>query len=85
MTSNVTELYRGRSLWACVDGDGVVTLHLDRVGESVNKLDSLAVRELAAACAAIAVSPGARGLLVISDKPAFVVGADIFEFTSTFA
>jgi len=85
MSGNDTVLYSGRSLRVAMDCGGIVTLHFDREGESVNKLDSLTVKELAAACKAIAACRSARGVLVTSGKAAFIVGADIFEFTATFA
>jgi len=85
MGGNDTVLFRGQSLRVTLDCGGIVTLHFDRAGESVNKLDSLAVGELAAAAEAIAVCKSARGVLVTSGKAAFIVGADIFEFTTIFA
>jgi 3-hydroxyacyl-CoA dehydrogenase / enoyl-CoA hydratase / 3-hydroxybutyryl-CoA epimerase / enoyl-CoA isomerase len=81
----MSELYRGKALRADLGDDGIVTLCFDREGESVNKFDSLTVSELAAAAEQIRSSNAARGVLVTSGKPVFIVGADIFEFTATFS
>ncbi|MDE2367873.1 MAG: enoyl-CoA hydratase/isomerase family protein [Burkholderiales bacterium] len=82
-----TWLYRGRTLGVVrIDGE-FAELAFDREGESVNKLDTLAMDELRAATAAIAAiaAQGAlRGLLVTSAKPVFIVGADIGEFGAMF-
>jgi len=64
---------------------GIVELCFDARGQAINKLDVRTVDELGAAAAAIRKSGAARGVLVTSAKEAFIVGADIFEFTSLFA
>ncbi len=81
----MSKLYRGKSIRADLEGDGIVNLCFDREGESVNKFDSGTVAELGAATEAIRVSGAVRGVLVTSGKQVFIVGADIFEFTATFA
>lgn len=60
-------------------------LCFDRRGESVNKFDARTLQELQDATAAIAADATLRGLLVTSAKDSFIVGADIFEFTTLFA
>lgn len=64
--------------------DGFVELRFDRQGESVNKFDALTLSELGEAVALLQRSPGLRGVLVTSGKPAFIVGADIFELNTLF-
>lgn len=67
------------------DEAGIVELRFERDKESVNKLDRLAFEELARAVELIAGTRGVKGLLITSAKEAFIVGADIFEFTAVFA
>lgn len=64
--------------------DGIVELVLDLQGSTVNKLDRATMDDLAAAVALLEREP-VRGLLLRSDKAAFVVGADITEFPALFA
>lgn len=52
---------------------------------SVNKLDRHTIQSLDAALDALAADPSIKGLILSSDKPAFIVGADIGEFLSMFA
>ena len=63
--------------------DRLYEIHLDRKDGSVNKLDMLTFRELRTV---LDLLDGAqpRGVLISSGRDAFVVGADIFEFTSLF-
>ncbi len=66
------------------DISGIVELRFERGTESVNKLDRLTFEELFRAIEIIRSTPGLRGLLITSAKEAFIVGADIFEFTAVF-
>ncbi len=66
------------------DVSGIVELRFERGTESVNKLDRLAFEELRRAIDVIGSTQGLRGLLITSAKDAFIVGADIFEFTGVF-
>jgi 3-hydroxyacyl-CoA dehydrogenase/enoyl-CoA hydratase/3-hydroxybutyryl-CoA epimerase/enoyl-CoA isomerase len=77
-------LFDGESLKVEELGDGLVELRFERKGESVNKLDRLAFRELRSALDIVAKAPGLKGLLVTSAKDVFIVGADIFEFVEVF-
>ena len=65
------------------DGE-LAELRFERANEAVNKLDVLTFGELRRALDSIAASPAIRGVLITSAKDAFIVGADIFEFTSVF-
>jgi 3-hydroxyacyl-CoA dehydrogenase/enoyl-CoA hydratase/3-hydroxybutyryl-CoA epimerase/enoyl-CoA isomerase len=78
-------LFQGNSLWVELRDGGIAELCFAAEGQSVNKFDVRTVDELAAATKAIQERSGIRGVLVTSAKEAFIVGADIFEFTSLFA
>jgi 3-hydroxyacyl-CoA dehydrogenase/enoyl-CoA hydratase/3-hydroxybutyryl-CoA epimerase/enoyl-CoA isomerase len=77
-------LFEGKSIRVELCEDGIVELCFD-TAESINKLDVPTIEELEAATKAIREFDGARGVLVTSAKDAFIIGADIFEFTSLFA
>lgn len=64
--------------------DGLVELHFDLKGESVNKFNTATVQDLQAALDALEAEKDVRGLLLSSGKGVFVVGADITEFTAMF-
>ncbi len=73
--------YQGKTIRLRTIGTGVVELCFDRDGDTVNKFDQLALRELQEALAALANAQGLRGVLLSSGKPDyFNVGADIGEF-----
>ena len=78
-------LFQGNSLWVELHDGGIAELCFAAEGQSVNKFDVRTVEELAAAAKAIGERSGVRGVLVTSAKEAFIVGADIFEFTTLFA
>lgn len=66
--------------------DGIAELCFDRRNESINKFDARTVDELRAATDAIrGARRPVRGVLITSAKDVFIVGADIFEFTESFA
>lgn len=77
-------LFDGQTVKVEEQGNGIVELRFERGNEAVNKLDRLALDELRRAIAAIAGAPGVKGVLITSAKDAFIVGADIFEFTAIF-
>lgn len=77
--------YQGRTIRVHALDAGMAEMCFDREGESVNKFDQLALRELREALAGVASADGLRGLLITSAKPGyFIVGADIGEFGSLF-
>ncbi len=78
-------LYTGPAFSAATLGDGIVELKFDLAGESVNKLNQVALRDFAAATQAIAKDGSVKGVVVTSGKPVFIVGADITEFGAMFA
>ena len=78
-------LYSGPAFSAAALGDGIVELKFDLAGESVNKLNQVALRDLDAAVQAIAKAPDVKGMILTSGKSVFIVGADITEFGPMFA
>ncbi len=77
-------IWEGTALRLLHVGDGVAELCFDRRDQAVNVFDREALAEFEAALDALAGRDDVRGLLVTSSKESFVVGADIFEFASTF-
>jgi 3-hydroxyacyl-CoA dehydrogenase/enoyl-CoA hydratase/3-hydroxybutyryl-CoA epimerase/enoyl-CoA isomerase len=78
-------MFQGQSVRVDLDRTGIAELCFDRRDEAINKLDARTIAELKTATEAIRAATGVRGVLVTSAKEAFIVGADIFEFTSLFA
>lgn len=72
-------IYQGKSLTVKLN-DGIAELTFDLQGESVNKLNEQTMAEIKQAVETLVSTEGVKGLLIKSDKPAFIVGADIFEF-----
>ena len=77
-------IYTGKSLSVSLLDDGFAELVFDAEG-SVNKFDRQTVTELDEATQALLKESGVKGLVVRSAKSAFIVGADITEFTGLFA
>ncbi|MEE4461021.1 3-hydroxyacyl-CoA dehydrogenase NAD-binding domain-containing protein, partial [Azotobacter chroococcum] len=79
-------MFNGKAMRLTALEAGLVELTLDLQGSSVNKLDSLTLGELAEVVRLLEHhGHEIEGLLIASAKPAFVVGADITEFTAAFA
>ncbi|MDB6100796.1 MAG: fatty acid oxidation complex subunit alpha FadB [Gammaproteobacteria bacterium] len=78
-------MFHGQSIRVELRPTGIAELCFDRQNESINKFDARTVAELKSATDAIRGTPGVRGVLVTSAKEVFIVGADIFEFTTMFA
>ncbi|MFD2167574.1 fatty acid oxidation complex subunit alpha FadB [Thalassotalea euphylliae] len=76
-------LFQGKSLSAELLADGIVEFKFDAEG-SVNKFDQATFEEYRAVVDAIKNCSDAKGVIVTSGKPAFIVGADITEFLETF-
>jgi 3-hydroxyacyl-CoA dehydrogenase / enoyl-CoA hydratase / 3-hydroxybutyryl-CoA epimerase / enoyl-CoA isomerase len=77
-------MYAGQSVSVSLTDSGIAELVLDASEASVNVLNSHLQDELGQALAALGTSDRVRGLLIYSAKPAFVLGADITEFTPLF-
>ena len=76
-------LYKGDTLYLNWLEDGIAELVFDAPG-SVNKLDTATVASLGQALDVLEKQPELKGLLLRSNKAAFIVGADITEFLSLF-
>jgi len=77
-------MFKGKCVQVNPLDEGLVEIRFDRVEGSVNKLDNGTVDEFRQAVAAVADRPDVRGVLVASEKDAFIVGADITEFGAKF-
>jgi 3-hydroxyacyl-CoA dehydrogenase/enoyl-CoA hydratase/3-hydroxybutyryl-CoA epimerase/enoyl-CoA isomerase len=77
-------LYSGPAFSATALDDGIVELKFDLAGESVNKLNRVAMADLAAATDALAKDASVKAVMLTSGKPVFIVGADITEFGGIF-
>jgi 3-hydroxyacyl-CoA dehydrogenase/enoyl-CoA hydratase/3-hydroxybutyryl-CoA epimerase/enoyl-CoA isomerase len=78
-------MFKGQSIQLVRLHDSLVELRFDRQQQSINKLDTGTIMELQAATQALREDASIRGMLVTSAKASFIVGADIFEFTTLFA
>ncbi|HVW70554.1 MAG TPA: fatty acid oxidation complex subunit alpha FadB [Steroidobacteraceae bacterium] len=78
-------IFQGHSIRVQLRDGGIAELCFDAGKEAINKLDLRTIEELAAATQAVAGTDAVRGVLVTSAKETFIVGADIFEFTTLFA
>lgn len=77
-------IYQGSAIQVSQTKSGIARLCFNQADSSVNVFNQAMLAELRAAIAAVAASD-ARGLILTSAKAAFVVGADIKEFTGLFA
>ena len=77
-------IYSGKALSVEVLRSGVANLVFDLEGSSVNKFNQETLRELQEAVAVLK-SIEVAGVIFSSAKPAFIVGADIAEFTAMFS
>ncbi|MFC3123314.1 fatty acid oxidation complex subunit alpha FadB [Agaribacter flavus] len=77
-------IYEGTNLSVDLLEGSIAELVFDSSG-SVNKFDQQTISELASAIESIRQTKGVKGVLVRSNKPAFVVGADITEFMPLFS
>jgi 3-hydroxyacyl-CoA dehydrogenase/enoyl-CoA hydratase/3-hydroxybutyryl-CoA epimerase/enoyl-CoA isomerase len=76
--------YEGRA-FHCKELEGnIVELQFNLEGDSVNKFNELALKELAEAIQKIKADTSIRGLLLTSAKDSFIVGADVTEFLNHF-
>lgn len=77
-------IYSGKALSVDVLPSGAARLVFDLEDSSVNKFNQQTLRELQEAVAALAEAD-VTGVIFSSAKPAFIVGADITEFTAMFS
>ena len=78
-------LHSGPAFSVTALDDGIVEVKFDLAGESVNKINALALQDFDAATQAIANDPSVKGIVLTSGKGVFIVGADITEFGAWFA
>lgn len=76
-------LYQSENIQADWVKQGIVELIFNAKG-SINKLDTKTVAMLSEALTVLEATPGLKGVILRSEKPAFIVGADITEFLSLF-
>jgi len=77
-------IYQGNAITVQQLDNGIAELKFDLQGESVNKFDVRAVKELSEAIDALEATDGLKGVLATSGKGVFIVGADITEFGAVF-
>ncbi|WP_154115076.1 fatty acid oxidation complex subunit alpha FadB [Vibrio cincinnatiensis] len=77
-------IYQAKTLQVKELQDGIAELNFCSP-ESVNKLDLATLTALNEALDALHQHSGLKGLILTSNKPAFIVGADITEFLGLFA
>ncbi|WP_211828842.1 fatty acid oxidation complex subunit alpha FadB [Kistimonas asteriae] len=78
-------IYEGQAITVTLLDDGIAQLNFDLQGESVNKFNQTTLKELHEATDAVRANSDVKGVVVSSSKDVFIVGADITEFTETFA
>ena len=76
-------IYSGSALNVTLLPSGIANLTFDLRDSSVNKFNELTLRELREALDVL-METDISGLIFSSAKPAFIVGADITEFTGDF-
>ena len=76
-------IYTGKALSVDLLPSGTAHLIFDLEGSSVNKFNQQTLQELQEAVASLQ-GADVRGVIFSSAKPAFIVGADITEFTAMF-
>ena len=74
-------IYTGKALSVDVLPSGIANLIFDLENSSVNKFNQQTLRELQEAVAKLHTEE-IPGVIFSSAKPAFIVGADITEFTA---
>ncbi len=72
--------FQGQTLSLSVADNGIAELVFDNQNESVNKFDTATINELSQALDHLEKTSNIKGLVVRSNKPVFIVGADILEF-----
>lgn len=77
-------IYQGKAFQVLPLDNALAELRFDLEGESVNKFNRASLEDLGKALDAIEADDSLKGLILTSGKEAFVVGADITEFTGTF-
>lgn len=76
--------FEGQSIRCSILENQIAELQFDLKNESVNKFDSLTLKELREAVQQLKKTPNVQGLILTSAKDVFIVGADVTEFLGHF-
>ncbi|HCH20172.1 MAG TPA: fatty acid oxidation complex subunit alpha FadB, partial [Cellvibrionales bacterium] len=76
-------MFEGKTLTLSKNSNGIAEMCFSSQ-DSVNKLDIATIQEIKQAVDLLETDSSVRGLLLSSGKSAFIVGADINEFTQLF-
>ena len=77
-------IYAGNAIQVEMYDHQLAKLTFDLKDQSVNKLNAATLVELQQAINALVGASGVKGLMLVSAKPSFIVGADITEFLHFF-
>jgi len=77
-------IYAGNAIQVEMYDHQLAKLTFDLKDQSVNKLNAATLVELQQAINALVGTSGVKGLMLVSAKPSFIVGADITEFLHFF-
>jgi 3-hydroxyacyl-CoA dehydrogenase/enoyl-CoA hydratase/3-hydroxybutyryl-CoA epimerase/enoyl-CoA isomerase len=77
-------IYAGNAIQVEMYDHQLAKLTFDLKDQSVNKLNAATLVELQQAITALVGASGVKGLMLVSAKPSFIVGADITEFLHFF-
>ncbi|MDB2384474.1 fatty acid oxidation complex subunit alpha FadB [Endozoicomonas sp.] len=78
-------IYEGRAFKVIALEDSIAEFRFDLEEASVNKFSQSAIEDLALAIEAVRADHSIKGVVLTSGKEAFIVGADITEFTAMFS
>lgn len=78
-------IFEGQSLTCQLLDDGIAEVCFDNKNESINKFDRVTLEELKSVAEALSQAKDVKAAIVTSNKPVFIVGADITEFQGLFA
>ena len=77
-------LFTGQQVQAFLQADGIGIVRFDNQTASVNKFDVATLTDLHSCMDQLEKEPSLRGVIFLSNKPVFIVGADIMEFLPRF-
>lgn len=76
--------YDGQAVRCTMLDGNIVEIQFNLMGDSVNKFNTLTIRELHEVVGIIKARPEVKGLIITSGKDCFIVGADVTEFMDHF-
>ncbi|MEL0034881.1 MAG: enoyl-CoA hydratase-related protein, partial [Gammaproteobacteria bacterium] len=77
-------LFEGQSIRCEMLENGIANFCFDSQQDSVNKFDRNTLNEFQTLVGILQETPDLKGVVVTSNKPVFIVGADITEFLGMF-